>query len=318
MLVIISGPVIGYFQISRGPTGILIGTGVAVGVILVEIIIENVALDTMVSAGIGFVLGLIAANVVIFSFGLMDNRRIDDFFDTYSLIIKIVFCYIGVVLAIRKKDELDLLDKNIFLPSSKIKVMSMKILDTSAIIDGRILDICQTRFLEGIFVIPQFVLRELQAVADSSDTEKRTRGRRGLDIVKKLQEIKNITIKIFDKDYPKLSDVDAKIVHMADEMNAKIITADFNLNKIASVQGVDVLNVNELANAVKPPVLPGEAMQVFILKEGKEQKQGVAYLDDGTMVVVEDGRRHIGKRVEIVVSSILQTPVGRMIFARLA
>ncbi len=192
----------------------------------------------------------------------------------------------------------------------------MKILDTSAIIDGRINDIGEADFLEGTLVVPGFVLKELQEVADSADSIKRARGRRGLDVVKKLKDNKKVLLKIFEKDYPKITEIDSKIVKLADDLGAKIVTSDYNLNKVASVQGVKVLNINELSNAIKPPVLPGEELKVFVLKEGKEKKQGVAYLDDGTMVVVEDGKNYIGQKIEVTVSSILQTSAGRMIFAR--
>jgi uncharacterized protein YacL len=317
LLVVIAGPIIGYFQISAGAKGILIGTAAAILVILVELLIEKVALDTMIAGGIGIILGLIAAKLIDYSVALMENRTVETFFKSYSLLIKIVLAYIGMVLAIRKKEELELLDRNIALSTKRRGGATMKVVDTSALIDGRIADICETKFLEGTLVIPSFVLKELQEISDSPDSSKRNRGRRGLDILKRLQENKQISVKIFEKDYPKIEEVDAKIVKLAEELDARILTADFNLNKIASVQGIGVLNVNELSNAIKPPVLPGEAMKVFVLKEGKEPKQGVAYLDDGTMVVVEDGRKYIGKKVEVMVNSILQTAAGRMIFARI-
>ncbi len=317
LLVIVAGPIIGYFQISPGPKGILIGTGAAILVILIEILIERVALDTMIAGGIGIILGLIAAKLIDYSASLMENPAVETFFKSYSLLIKIVLAYIGMVLAIRKKEELELLDRNISLSSKRRGGATMKVVDTSALIDGRIADICETKFLEGTLVIPGFVLKELQEISDSSDSSKRNRGRRGLDILKRLQEIKEASVKIFEKDYPKIEEVDAKIVKLAEELDARILTADFSLNKVAAVQGILVLDVNELSNAIKPPVLPGEAMKVFVLKEGKEPKQGVAYLDDGTMVVIEDGRRHIGRKVDVMVNSILQTAAGRMIFARL-
>jgi len=185
------------------------------------------------------------------------------------------------------------------------------------IIDGRIADICETGFLEGTFVVPQFILQELQYIADSSDPLKRARGRRGLDILHKIQKMADLNVRIIEEDFPKIKDVDSKLVALAKILNAKIITNDFNLNKVAELQGVAVLNINELANAVKPVVLPGETMKVFILKEGKEVGQGVAYLDDGTMVVVENARRFIGKNVEVAVTSVLQTTAGRMIFTKL-
>jgi uncharacterized protein YacL len=194
---------------------------------------------------------------------------------------------------------------------------NLKVLDTSAIIDGRIADVCETGFLEGVFVLPQFILQELQHIADAADPMKRARGRRGLDILHKIQKMSRITVRIVDEDFPKIKEVDAKLVALAKLLNAKVITNDFNLNKVAELQGVSVLNINELANSLKPVVLPGETMKVFILKEGKEYNQGVAYLDDGTMVVVENARRLIGKNADVTVTSVLQTTAGRMIFSKL-
>jgi len=317
LLVVAAGPVLGYLQVSRDARGILIGTAMAIFVILLEIIIEQVALDTMVSGGIGIVLGIILGRLIDYAITQMENPIVDKFYVSYALLIKIVVVYVCMVLAIRKKDQLDLLDKDIF-PGRRLKgKVAMKVLDTSALIDGRIGEICETKFIEGVLVIPGFVLDELQAVADSADATKRARGRRGLDVAKKLKDNKNITVKIFKKDYPKIPDVDGKIVKLAGELESKIITSDYNLNKTASAQGVAILNVNELSNAVKPPVLPGEALSLFILKEGKERSQGVAYLDDGTMVVVDYGKNYIGQKVEAIVSSILQTSAGRMIFAKI-
>jgi uncharacterized protein YacL len=193
---------------------------------------------------------------------------------------------------------------------------NQKVLDTSVIIDGRIADVCDTGFIEGNLIVPQFILQELQHIADSADSLRRARGRRGLDILHRIQKMSGITVKIVEDDFPKIKEVDAKLVALAKMMDAKILTNDFNLNKVAALQGVPVLNINELANALKPVVLPGETMKVFVLKEGKEQNQGVAYLDDGTMVVVENGRRFIGKNIDVSVTSVLQTTAGRMIFSR--
>ena len=192
----------------------------------------------------------------------------------------------------------------------------LKILDTSVIIDGRIADVCETGFLEGVFILPQFILQELQHIADASDTMKRARGRSGLDILHKIQKMSRITVRIVDEDFPKIKEVDAKLVALAKLLNAKVITNDFNLNKVAELQGVAVLNIHELANALKPVVLPGETIKVFVIKEGKEHNQGVAYLDDGTMVVVENARKLIGKNVDVTVTSVLQTTAGRMIFSK--
>jgi len=191
-----------------------------------------------------------------------------------------------------------------------------KILDTSVIIDGRIADVCETGFLDGTLVIPQFVLKELQLVADSSDSMKRNRGRRGLDILHKIQKMAGVQVTISDADFPDIREVDLKLIELARTLQGKIVTNDFNLNKVAQLRGVAVLNVNELANSLKPVVLPGELMKVFILKEGKEYNQGVAYLDDGTMVVVDNARKMISKTIDIVVTSVLQTTAGKMIFGR--
>jgi len=194
---------------------------------------------------------------------------------------------------------------------------SYKILDTSVIIDGRIVDICKTQFIEGTLLIPRFVLRELQHIADSLDVLRRNKGRRGLDKLRELQELPDIDVQVIDEDYPDIQEVDAKLIRLARELNAKIITNDFNLNKVAELQGVTVLNINDLANALKPIVLPGETMTIKIIKEGKEFNQGVGYLDDGTMVVVENGRQFLGQTVLVEVTSTLQTAAGRMIFTRI-
>jgi uncharacterized protein YacL len=194
---------------------------------------------------------------------------------------------------------------------------SLKILDTSVIIDGRVADLCETGFLEGTFLVPQFILNELQHIADSSDGLKRARGRRGLDILNKIQKMADIDVRIVDEDFPQVKEVDSKIVVLAKKTGARIITNDLNLNKVAELQGVRVLNINELCNALRPVVLPGETIRVFVLKEGKEAGQGVAYLDDGTMIVVDNAKRCIGRNVDVVVTSVLQTTAGRMIFTRL-
>jgi uncharacterized protein YacL len=191
-----------------------------------------------------------------------------------------------------------------------------KILDTSVIIDGRIADISATGFLEGVLVVPQFVLTELQHIADSSDTLKRTKGRRGLDVLRRLQTDEGPGILITDTDFAEVAEVDLKLVHLAKEMSGLVVTNDFNLNKVADLHGVPVLNINDLANAVKPVVIPGEDMHVVVIKDGKEHQQGIAYLDDGTMIVVEDGKFHIGNAVDVTVTSVLQTSAGRMIFAK--
>jgi uncharacterized protein YacL len=233
-----------------------------------------------------------------------------------KLVLVLVLCYLGMIFSIRGRDEF-----NLIIPYVKFVRQDQKdtvyILDTSVIIDGRILDICQTKFLEGRFVIPRFVLKELQQVADSADALKRNRGRRGLDILNKLRKNPSGSVKIQEEDFPEISSVDEKIVKLAKLLGGKALTNDFNLNKIAELQGVTVLNINELSNALRPVVLPGEMMEVRLVKEGKEHNQAVAYLEDGTMVVVDNARRFLGNTQKVVVSSVLQTSAGRMIFAKL-
>lgn len=227
-------------------------------------------------------------------------------------IFLLFFSCLGVVVAFKVEKDPRLLEWH-----SNDSVSNSKILDTSVIIDGRIADLCETGFLEGTFIIPQFVLQELQYIADSGDSNKRVRGRRGLDILHRLQKMENFDLRIIDDDFPLIREVDAKIVALARKIQAKVVTNDMNLNKVAGLQGVFVLNINQLTNALKPVVLPGETMRVFVLKEGKEAWQGVAYLEDGTMIVIDDARRSIGKKVEVSVTSVLQTAAGRMIFAKM-
>src|SRR5437867_6446647 len=224
--------------------------------------------------------------------------------------------YVGLVVGVSKGDLLNLSALGGVFGGEKGPKKSFKILDTSVIIDGRIADIADTGFLDGVLVIPQFVLRELQLVADSSDSMKRNRGRRGLDILQRIQKMAHLNIQIVEDDFPHVREVDMKLIELAKVYDCKIVTNDFNLNKVAQLHGVMVLNINELANALKPIVLPGEIMRVFILKEGKEYNQGVAYLDDGTMVVVHNAKKMISKTIDIAVTSVLQTTAGKMIFGK--
>jgi len=236
-----------------------------------------------------------------------------------ALFIRIFFLiimpYIGFLVGVRKSEWLDPAHLFRFF-KEKSSGRSYKILDTSVIIDGRITDLCDTGFIEGTLVIPQFVLKELQFIADSGDSLKRQRGRRGLDVLDHLQKSSQISVVIWEMDFPEIRDVDSKLMELARQLDAKIVTNDVNLNKVAKLRGISVLNINELANALRPVVLPGESMRVFILKEGKEKDQGVGYLDDGTMVVVDNSRRMIGQNVDITVTSVLQTTVGKLIFGR--
>lgn len=265
---------------------------------------------------LGFVGGLFAGTLV--------NTMINPFLGVSPVtsfawkgLSLLFFSYIGTILLLKVEEDAHLFSQQPPLgQSADPSSASLKILDTSVIIDGRIGDLCETGFLEGAFVTPQFILQELQHIADSSDSMKRARGRRGLDVLHRLQQMPDIEIRIVDTDFPAIREVDSKIVALGKSINAKIITNDLNLNKVAELQGVRVLNINQLCNALKPVVLPGELMQVFVLKEGKEMGQGIAYLDDGTMIVIDEARKSIGKTIEIMVTSVLQTPAGRMIFSR--
>jgi uncharacterized protein YacL len=224
--------------------------------------------------------------------------------------------YVGLVVGAAKGDMLNLAALGGLFGGESTGKQSFKILDTSVIIDGRIADLVETGFIDGALVIPQFVLHELQLVADSADSMKRNRGRRGLDILQRVQKMPHLTVQIVEEDFPHVREVDMKLIELAKIYKCKVMTNDFNLNKVAQLHGVEVLNINELANALKPVVLPGELMRVFVLKEGKEYNQGVAYLDDGTMVVVDNARKMISKTIDIAVTSVLQTTAGKMIFGR--
>jgi uncharacterized protein YacL len=268
-------------------------------------VIWGSTIGTFAGVFLGWVLGTVYRTIT-------DDHPTSLFIRVFFLII---MPYIGFLVGTRKSEWLDPAYLFRFFREKSVG-RTFKILDTSVIIDGRITDLCDTGFIEGTLVIPQFVLKELQLVADSSDGLKRQRGRRGLDILNHLQKSSQISVTITEMDFPDIRDVDSKLIELAKRLDAKLVTNDVNLNKIAQLQGISVLNINELANALKPVVLPGEGMKVFIIKEGKEKDQGVAYLDDGTMVVVDNSRRLIGQNVDITVTSVLQTTVGKMIFGR--
>ena len=275
--------------------------------------LRNTPVTNMIGAIAGGAVGLLLAKGIGAALFWADpgDERVA-FLHSFILLL---LPYLGLVVGGRKGEWLEPARlMTIFTSSGPARHYS--ILDTSVIIDGRIADICETGFMDGTLVIPQFVLKELQMVADSSDSMKRNRGRRGLDILQKVQKMSGIDVMISDMDFPNVREVDLKLIELARTLGGKIVTNDFNLNKVAQLRGVAVLNINELANALKPVVLPGEIMKVFILKEGKEYNQGVAYLDDGTMVVVDNARRMISKTIEIVVTSVLQTTAGKMIFGR--
>ncbi len=290
--------------------GVLIGCGIVV----FEWRLRIMSLKRLIGSAIGSVLGIFGA--YLFALVIRNSISPSPTQSFLQIMVMLIMAYVGLAVGANKGDLLNLSALGGIFGGEKQGKRSYKILDTSVIIDGRIADIAETGFLDGILVIPQFVLRELQLVADSADSLKRNRGRRGLDILQRLQKTASLQIQIVEDDFPAVREVDMKLIELAKVYEGKIITNDFNLNKVAQLQGVAVLNINELANSLKPIVLPGEIMRVFILKEGKEYNQGVAYLDDGTMVVVDNARKMIGKTIDISVTSVLQTTAGKMIFGK--
>ncbi len=292
-----------------------VGLAFSISVFLFEIRIQRASLRRLIGAAIGSILGILGAylmGLVLARTTIPEGSR--SFLDVGLLL---VMTYIGLVVGANKGDMLNLAALGGLFGSERSMRKMPKVLDTSVIIDGRIADICEAHFLDGVMLIPQFVLRELQFVADSADSLKRQRGRRGLEVLQRIQKMPHLEVEIADDDFPNIADVDLKLIELAKRYDGKIITNDYNLNKVAQLQGIEILNVNQLANALKPVVLPGEIMRVFILREGKEYNQGVAYLDDGTMVVVDGARRMINKTIDITVTSVHQTTAGKMIFGRL-
>jgi uncharacterized protein YacL len=291
-----------------------VGAVVGAGIVLFEWKLRTVSLKRLIGAAIGSILGICGA--YLFSLVIRSSVRAGNTQNFLQILVMLLMAYVGLIVGASKGDLLNLAALGGIFGGEKQGKKSYKILDTSVIIDGRIADIAETGFLDGIIVTPQFVLRELQLVADSADSLKRNRGRRGLDVLQRLQKMATLQIQIVEDDFPAVREVDLKLIELAKVYEGKIITNDFNLNKVAQLQGVEVLNINELANSLKPIVLPGEIMKVFILKEGKEYNQGVAYLDDGTMVVVDNARKMIGKTIDVSVTSVLQTTAGKMIFGK--
>ncbi len=296
------------------PAAAAAGAGIGLAIILFEMRLRAISLKRLIGAAIGSILGILGA--YLFSLVIRNSIAPSSTQSFLQLLIMLLMAYVGLILGANKGDLLNLAALGGIFGGEKQSKKSYKILDTSVIIDGRIADIAETGFVDGIIMIPQFVLRELQLVADSADSLKRNRGRRGLDILQRLQKMAVLDLQFVEDDFPTVREVDLKLIELAKAYEAKIVTNDFNLNKVAQLQGVAVLNINELANSLKPIVLPGEIMKVFILKEGKEYNQGVAYLDDGTMVVVDNARKMIGKTVDISVTSVLQTTAGKMIFGK--
>ena len=298
--------------------GMVGGSFIALAIILVEFSLRRISIRGLSAGVFGLLFGLLMAKLLADSFILKSLSQVNE---TVALIMQVVltliFCYLGMTIAIRGKDEFSLVIPYVKF-SRQDKSEEITVLDTSVIIDGRVADICDSKFMHGRFIIPRFILKELQQIADSQDALKRNRGRRGLDVLNKIQKNPHIDVKIHEEDFPDIQEVDAKLVKLAKVLNARVFTNDYNLNKIAELQEVTVLNINELANALKPVMLPGEIIEVKIIKEGKEQNQGVGYLDDGTMIVVEGGRQLIGQTKKVTVTSVLQTAAGRMIFAKVA
>ncbi len=287
----------------------------SISVFLFEVRLQRASLRRLIGAAIGSILGILGSylmGLVLERTSIPDGSR--SFLDVALLL---VMTYIGLVIGASKGDMLNLQALGGLFGTERSMRRMPKLLDTSVIIDGRIADICEAHFMDGVLLIPQFVLRELQLVADSADSMKRQRGRRGLEVLQLIQKMAHLEVEIADDDFANVADVDLKLIEMAKRYDGKIVTNDYNLNKVASLQGIEILNVNQLANALKPVVLPGEIMRVFILREGKEYNQGVAYLDDGTMVVVDGARRMINKTVDINFTSVHQTTAGKMIFGRL-
>ncbi len=295
------------------------GLGAVLGalVIVFEIRVRQASLKTLIGAAVGSILGIVGAFLIGVLISIQKEAAVSAEMQTFLTISLMGFMgYIGLMIGAAKGDYLDLSALGGIFSDKNVK-RDYKILDTSVIIDGRIADVAETGFLGGSLIIPHFILAELQQVADSADSSKRQRGRRGLDMLQRLRNNSKLDVQIIETDFPAIKEVDLKLIELGTQLDAVIVTNDFNLNKVSQLRGVAVLNINELANALKPVVLPGEAMRVFILKEGKEYNQGVAYLDDGTMVVVDNARRLIGKTADIAVTSVLQTTAGKMIFGRL-
>jgi uncharacterized protein YacL len=275
---------------------------------------QRLTLAEMVSGALGLLIGLGVSYLLAPAFSAIP------FLGRFlPILVSLFLGYVGLTIGLKKKEEIGTWSgvRQLALPARAGRGGHgvPKVLDTSVIIDGRIADILETQFLEGPILVPAFVLEELRHIADSADVLKRNRGRRGLDVLNRIQKDLGVTVQIVEKDFGGL-EVDSKLLRLAKAVEGKVVTNDYNLNKVAALQGVPVLNINELANAVKPVVLPGEEMSVTLIKDGKEQGQGVGYLDDGTMIVVDGGKRFVGETVPVLVTSVLQTAAGRMIFAK--
>jgi uncharacterized protein YacL len=298
-----------------GVTSVGVGVLTAGVILLAELRLRWAAMSGLLGGAFGAVLGIFAAVLVTLIISRTAEPEPTKSF--LECVVLVAFAYLGLVLGSKKAGDLRLetIGERV-IAKATAQPESLKLLDTSVLIDGRIADICEAQFVDGVLIVPQFVLHELQLVADSGDALKRQRGRRGLDVLERIRKMPGVEVRVPENGISQAGEVDHKLIEMARQIGAKIVTNDFNLNKVATVQGLSVLNVNQLANALKPVVLPGEAMRVLILREGKEANQGVAYLDDGTMVVVDGAKRCINKSVDITVTSVHQTTAGKMIFGR--
>lgn len=306
-------PVPSVFEVPAPVTSAIVAFLLSLVIFYLELRIRKASLKTLIGSAVGLTIGVIAAALLGF---LITAQNWSASVESFIIVTLMTFmAYVGMLTGSARGEYLDLSALGGLLKDRGTR-QHFKVLDTSVIIDGRVADIAETGFLDGTIVVPQFVLRELQQIADSSDSARRNRGRRGLDILQRVQKMNGLDVQIVETDFPNVREVDLKLIELAKQLQCPIVTNDFNLNKVAHLRGVEVLNINELANALKPVVLPGEIMRVFILKEGKEYNQGVAYLDDGTMVVVDNARRLLGKNVDMIVTSVLQTTAGKMIFGR--
>ncbi|MBU0503892.1 MAG: PIN domain-containing protein [Candidatus Omnitrophota bacterium] len=293
--------------------GALLGIAASLLIIILEMGMRRVSTRGLSSGVFGLILGLIMSKLIGDAISLTPMPNI--MLSFLKVALTVVLCYLCMIIALRGQDEFSLVIPYIRLRRQD-QAEEKVILDTSVIVDGRITDILKTGFLEARIIIPRFVLKELQQIADSTDPIKRQRGRRGLEILNTIQKEEKLIVSVNEDDFPEVREVDAKLVRLAKLLEAKILTVDFNLNRVASIQGVKVLNINELSNALKSVVFPGEQIQIRLIKEGKEFNQAIGYLDDGTMVVVEEGRKLIGQEVRVAVTSVLQTPAGRMVFTK--
>jgi len=293
----------------------LVGGWITTIVVVAERGLVRASIRELMIGGLGLGVGVVLANLLAYPILLIDPlKQLAPFI---LLFINVIFASVGLTVAVKRGEEITNFLSRLSGKKAQIRETKYKILDTSVIIDGRIADLCEIGFIEGILVIPNFILTELQQIADSSASTKRTRGRRGLDMLNRLQSQENIPTQIVDKDFPHIPEVDGKLLQLAKIMGADIITNDYNLKKVAKIQNVKVMNINEIATALKPVLLPGESLKISILKEGENPNQGVAYLEDGTMVVIEGGKKYIGKEMEVLVTSVLQTTTGKMIFTEI-